>query len=92
MFQYEIAGAQPNMGPEMFLVFSPIVAAPVAALAAAAHLIFARFFAFRSGWQWASAGTMYSMVLLGLISPWLLLGPILVNPITLRLARTGDER
>ena len=85
---YNAAGLQPNMGAEMFILFSPLLGAPIAIVAVIIHSWFAGFFRFSSGWQWAYAGASYSSILLGLISPGLLLIPLLANPITLKFLRT----
>ena len=82
--QYVIEGRQPDMGPGLFILFSPILALPIVIVAGALHLIMRRYFAYLYWWQWALAGAMYSSVLLGLISPWLLVFPLFVNPIVLR--------
>ena len=81
---YVVEGRQPNMGPELFILFSPVLALPIAIGAGILHLIMHRYFAYRHWWQWMLAGAMYSSVLLGLISPWLLLVPLVINPIVFR--------
>jgi hypothetical protein len=81
---YILEGRQPNMGPELFILFSPVLALPIVITAGILHFIMHRYFAYRHWWQWALAGVMYSSVLLGLISPWLLLVPVAINPIVLR--------
>lgn len=82
---YIYNGFQPNMAPQMFIIFSPVLAMPIAILALLIHSIFSRFFKFDAYWQWTLAGLSYSVVLLGLITPWLLLIPLLLNPITWQL-------
>lgn len=84
---YHSEGRQPNMAPELFIVFSPILALPIVLLAGIVHVLAHRYFGYRHGWQWALAGAMYSSIMLGLISPWLLLVPLVVNPIVLRAMR-----
>jgi hypothetical protein len=79
---YKLAGTETNMAPEMFVIFSPVLALPVAVVAVLIHAVFAKTFAFSSGWSWLLAGLAYSSLLLGLISPWLLLIPLVANPVT----------
>ncbi len=81
---YILEGRQPNMGPELFVLFSPVLAIPIALAAGIGHVLAHKYFAYRHWWQWVVAGLMYSTVLLGLVSPWLLLIPAVINPITLR--------
>jgi hypothetical protein len=81
---YIIEGRQPNMGPELFILFSPVLAVPIVIAAGIIHVAMTRYFAYQRWWQWALAGVMYSSILLGLISPWLLLVPLVFNPIVLR--------
>jgi len=89
---YNAAGLQPNMAAEMFILVSPLLAAPIAVVAVMVHSWYAGYFGFRSGWQWAYAGLSYSSILLGLISPGLLLVPLLANPITLKFLRKLTEK
>jgi len=70
---YKTTGTQPNMGPEMFLVFAPVVAVPIAAAGLLLHVVARRWFSFHSAWQWAAAGFTYSLVSLVLIDAWLVL-------------------
>ena len=84
---YKVKGLQPNMAPEMFIIFSPVLALPIALGAVLLHAIFAKFFGFSRWSQWCWAGIAYASVLLGLISPWLLLIPLILNPLTLRLVK-----
>ena len=92
MFLYKAEGLQPNMAPEMFVIFSPVLALPIALVAVLIHAIFAGRFAFSKPWQWLGAGIAYSALLLGLISPWLLIIPLALNPITLRFVQGVSRR
>ena len=85
MFIYKAEGLQPNMAPEMFIVFSPVLALPIALIGVLIHIVFARRFGFSRPWQWFAAGVAYSTLVLGLINPWLLVVPLVLNPVTLRL-------
>jgi hypothetical protein len=92
VLKYKALGLQPNMAPEMFVVFSPIIALPIVIIAVLIHSIFARQFGFTKAWHWMAAGLAYSSVLLGFINPWLLLIPLAVNPITIHLARRASRK
>lgn len=82
---YIYKGLQPNMAPQMFILFSPVLAAPVALVTLLIHIVFYRYFKFDSFWKWFLPGISYSSLLLGLISPWLLIIPLVLNPISLKL-------
>jgi hypothetical protein len=82
---YIHSGLTPNMAPQMFIIFSPVLAAPISFLALLIHIIFRRFFQLDAYWKWFLAGISYSSVLLGLITPWLFLIPLIFNPINYRL-------
>lgn len=84
---YNLAGIQPNMAPEMFIIFAPIVAAPVALAAALIHVVFRKFFAYKKMIEWAGAGFWYGSLFVGLISPILLLIPALLNPFVFAMLR-----
>ena len=89
---YIYQGLQPHMGPGMFVIASPILAAPIALIAFVAHLTFANFFKFDRYWKWFLSGISYSSILLGLIDPWLLLIPLIFNPIVLTLRAKRVKR
>jgi len=67
----------------MFVVFSPVLAAPIAVIAFLVHVIFANYFKFDTYWKWFLSGISYASLVLGLIDPWLLLIPLVVNPIVI---------
>lgn len=91
-YLYIYKGLQPNMAPQMFVIFSPILAAPIAVIALAAHIAFANYFRFDTYWKWLLSGISYSSILLVLISPWLLLIPLIFNPIVLTPIAKGIKR
>ena len=91
MVLYKALGEQPNMAPEMFIVFSPVLAAPIVIIAVLVHALFAKKFEFEGAWKWIGSGVAYSTLLLGLISPWLLIVPLTVNPITILLVRRATR-
>ena len=82
---YHAEGLHSNMAPEMFIVFSPVLALPIAVVAVLIHSVFANRFRYSNAWQWFFSGIAYSSLLIGLINPWLLVIPLMVNPITLRI-------
>lgn len=81
MLMYKIAGLQPNMGPELFVLFAPLVAAPIALVALVIHLLLLKFFSYRTALPWFLSGVSYSSFVLGEIHEWLLLIPILTTPL-----------
>ena len=87
VYYYIYMGFQPNMGPGMFVVFSPVLAAPIAVIAFLVHVIFANYFKFDTCWKWFLSGISYASLLLGLIDPWLLLIPLVFNPIVITVER-----
>jgi hypothetical protein len=74
-----------EMGPQMFVVFSPILAMPIVIIALLIHIPLSRYFNFDRYWKWFLAGVSYSSVFLGIISVWLLIVPIILNPFSLKL-------
>lgn len=88
---YKALGEQPNMAPEMFIVFSPVLAAPIAIVVVLIHALFLKKFEFERAWQWVGSGVAYSTLLLGLISPWLLIVPLALNPITILLVQRATR-
>jgi hypothetical protein len=88
---YKTLSEQPNMAPEMFIVFSPVLAAPIVFVVVIVHALFAKKFEFKGTWQWIGSGLAYSTLLLGLISPWLLIVPLAINPITILLVRRATR-
>jgi len=79
----------PRMGPEVFLLFAPILAAPIALVALAIHFVARGRFAIRSDGELVLAGLPYSAMLLGLISPWLLALVPLLHPWFWRVLRAS---
>jgi uncharacterized membrane protein len=73
VFQYKWLGLQPGMAPEMFVIFSPVLALPVAMIAVVVHYFFRNSFKYQNPTRWFFAGVIYSSILLLLVSPWLLL-------------------
>lgn len=84
---YIVAELHPNIGPQMFIAVSPILSAPIALIATLVHVLFRSEFGYDAYWKWFIAGISYSSILLGLISPWLLLIPIALNPVTAKVIR-----
>lgn len=82
---YYWEGRTPNMGPEMFILLSPVLAAPIMGIAGMVHVVFFSFFGYEKYRAWFLAGISWSSVLLGLIEPWLLYPVAAVNPITVGL-------
>ena len=78
---YKYSGYQPNMAPEMFVIFSPVIAAPLALAAGIIHGVFRSYFSYTTATQWFIAGVSYGALTLALISPWLLLVLLIVNPV-----------
>jgi hypothetical protein len=87
VLQYKIRGWEPNMAPEMFILFAPVLACPVAVVALIAHFTFRSTFVYATSSQWLVAGLCYSSVFLLLITPWLFLVVILLNVFTLKKLR-----
>lgn len=75
------------MAPEMFIIFAPIIAAPVALAAALIHVVFRKFFSYKKIIEWVGAGFWYGSLFVGLISPVLLLIPALFNPFVFAMLR-----
>ncbi len=73
-----------EMGPQMFVVFSPILATPIVIIALLIHIPLSRYFNFDRYWKWFLAGISYSSVFLAIISLWLLMVPIVLNPFSLK--------
>jgi hypothetical protein len=70
--QYKLNGLQPNMAPEMFILFAPVLALPIALVALIAHFAMRASFTYRRDSHWFLAGVAYASVLLLLVTPWLL--------------------
>jgi len=87
VYYYIYMGFQPNMGPEILVIMSPILAAPIAVIAFLVHVIFANYFKFDTCWKWFLSGISYASLFLGLIDPWLLLIPLVFNPIVITVER-----
>ena len=85
-------GRQPNMGSELFMLFSPVVAPPIVIMAAIVHLLAHKYLAYRYWWQWVSAGVAYSGVLLELVSPWLLLLVAIFAPLIVYASEDASGR
>jgi hypothetical protein len=83
---YILNDIRAEMSPMMFIVFSPVVAVILLAVAFVIELCLSLLW-----WrphlflQAVMLGGSYTLVLLGLITPWLLLLMLAINPITLRL-------
>jgi tellurite resistance protein TehA-like permease len=84
---YIYQGIQPNMAPQMFILFSPIMGVLISVPAILLQVVFRKIINFNSYWKWFLAGLSYSSVLLGLITPWLLAVFILLNPLSLKLLK-----
>jgi hypothetical protein len=82
---YIYKGFQPNIAPQMFIIFSPVLGALISVIALGIHGILGHYLNFNGYWKWFLAGISYSSVLLCLISPWLLLFPVIFNPVSLIL-------
>lgn len=88
---YIVLGLEPNIAPQMFIVFSPILALPIAVAAAIVHGIIG-ILTYDRGLKWFFAGISYSSILLGLITPWLLLVFVFLNPISILVySRLGNK-
>lgn len=70
----------PHMGPEVFFLFAPVLATPIAVLGVVFHLATSRRWCLRGYHDFALAGLSYSAVLLVLISPWLIFIVLLLHP------------
>jgi len=81
--QYILNDYHPNIAPGMFIILSPVLALPIALVAIMLNAIFARYLLLDAYWKWVLSGVAYSSILLGLISPWLLLIPLLLNPFSI---------
>lgn len=88
---YIAQGAQPNIAPQMFIVFSPILAFPITVAAVVLHAIFNKFLTFDRYWKWFLAGISYSSIVLGLISPWLLFIFVILNPVVIKLSQRHSK-
>jgi hypothetical protein len=73
-----------EMGPQMFVVFSPILATPIVIIVLLIHIPMSRYFNYDRYWKWFLAGISYSSVFLAIISLWLLMVPIVLNPFSLK--------
>lgn len=90
---YVLGDRQPDMGPQLFILFSPILGAPIAGIALALHLAARKWFAYDRYWKWFAAGCGWGAILLVLVTPWLgLTAALLVNPAFLRVASGGMRR
>jgi hypothetical protein len=72
VIQYKLNDWQPNMAPEMFVIFAPVLALPIALFAPAAHFAMRATYGYQRDSYWFLAGIAYSTVFLLLITPWLL--------------------
>jgi hypothetical protein len=72
LMQYKILALQPNMAPEMFVLFAPVLAVPIALISLAVHIFIRKSFSYPTYALWFVAGVCYSSIFLLLISPWLL--------------------
>ena len=82
---YIYYGIKPNMAPQIFIVFSPVLAIIISIFVSIVHIILKNYLVFDKYWKWFLSGVSYSSVLLGLISPWLLIIPVFINPISAKL-------
>jgi hypothetical protein len=87
VIQYKVEDLRPNMAPEIFVIIAPVLAIPLAVVACLLHAYFSRWFAYSRGWHWFAAGIAYSTVFLGLVDPWLLLVPLIANPVVVRFVK-----
>jgi hypothetical protein len=76
---------QTEVGPQMFVAVSPILAVPIVIIALVIHIPLRNYFKFNVSWKWFLSGISYASILLGLISPWMLIIPIVLNPFSLKL-------
>ena len=91
VLQYKYAGSQPDMAPEMFVLFSPILSIPIVLLAVIIHFLLRSRFTYKNIFSWFLAGIAYSSIFLLLIAFWFL--PIVIGIYFLafnNLSKTSD--
>jgi hypothetical protein len=82
---YLAAQVQSEMSPMMFIVFAPIVALPVFALALVIELFLTKvWWRPKTAVQGFTLGLSYSLVLLWLLHPLLVVVAVVANPIFVR--------
>jgi len=74
-----------EMGPQMFVVFSPILAMPIVIIALLIHILLSSYFNFDRYWKWFLSGISYASVFLSIISLWFLIIPFFLNPFSIKL-------
>ena len=90
---YFLMGVQSNMGPQLFIIFAPILSIPFTIIAFIIHITLSKYFSFNRYTEWFCAGVSYALPLLGLISGWLLLLFVICNPFSYtELQRLGKKR
>jgi hypothetical protein len=80
LIAYKAANVQPNMAPEIYFVFAPVLAMPILVGSIIVHVLFSKYFDYKTGSAWFFSGLSYASFLLYLISDLLLIVPILTNP------------
>lgn len=76
IMQYNFLGTHPNMAPEMFMVFAPILALPLLIVSIIVHALFHRKTKSAISFNWLLVGGCYSVIFLLLVSFWFL--PLIV--------------
>jgi hypothetical protein len=87
-----LSGVQREMGPAVGFLFVPILALPVIALACVVHVVANKWFVYQTWRDWVSAGVLYALIFLAFTSLWLLVIPLVVNPITVAWWSKREQR
>lgn len=80
----EFFGVQREMRSAVGLFFVPILALPLVLITSFVHLAAKTWFDYKTWREWISAGVLYALLFLVFVSPWLLVVPLVVNPISLK--------
>jgi len=81
---YEQYGLMPNIGPQIGYIMYPILVTPISIFAIIIQIIFHKFFAYQSYFQWGLAGLSWGLIFLVLVTPWLAILFLVFNPVSLK--------